>query len=91
MASQPASSSSASALADDLAALQARQAALRERLSSRNARDANTGDSLDATFGRLPEYVQKLRRVQQSMDTLAIRTSQMRARCVGLLHEEKPE
>ena len=75
---------SASALAASLDALQARQIALHEALARRNASDAEAASAVEATFGRLPEYAEKLQRVQASMDTLAARTTQMRARCVAL-------
>lgn len=74
----------ASALAEQLKALQARQAVLHEALSRRNASDAEAASSVEATFNRLPEYVDKLQRVQQAMDTLTARTAQMRARCAQL-------
>ena len=71
-------------LAAELSALQARQATLRETLAQHTARDAAASDSVDAVFSKLPEYVDKLRRVQQLMDSLAARTSRMRARCIAL-------
>ena len=85
---EPSDSSGASRLADNIAALQVRQAALHERLSGRNGQDADAAADLDASFLLLPDYVQKLQRVQQLMDTLAKRTSQMRTRCNSLLNDE---
>ena len=80
----PAPETPAVALASELEALQVRQAALHEALVNRNTRDAEALSSVEATFGRLPEYIEKLQRVQQSMNVLAMRTSQMRERCVAL-------
>ena len=85
--SSPHSSATASKLAAELAALQVRQAALHDALSRRNASNTNASDAVDATFSRLPEYVEKLQRLQQAMDALAMRTTQMRARCTALIDQ----
>ena len=77
-------SPSTAEVAASLAQLQARQRALHEALTRRNASDAESASAVEATFSQLPEYIAKLQRVQQSMDTLAARTSQMRARCIAL-------
>ena len=77
-------------LAAELAALQERQAALHEALARRNLADADAAKAVDTTFSRLPEYVEKLHRVQQAMDVLAIRTSLMRTRCQEL-QQHKPQ
>ena len=71
-----------------LAALHARQGALHEALTRRNACDADAVAAVDATFRRIPEYMEKLRRVQLSMDTLAARTSHMREHCHTLLPDD---
>ena len=78
----------AEALVLELAALQARQGALRDALAKRNFADVEAVAAAEETVCRIPEYVAKLHRVQQSMDTLAARTSQMRARCDALLREQ---
>ena len=78
-------------LAAELAALHERQAALHEALTRRNVVDADAAKAVDSTFSRLPEYVEKLHRMQQAMDALAARTSQMRTRCLDLLQEHKPQ
>ena len=87
-----ASSSEQDALVAELATLQARQAALRDRISSQNARDAEAISAAAATFDKIPAYIEKVRRVQQMMETLAERTSQMRARadarCNALVQEQ---
>ena len=87
-----ASSSEQDALVAELATLQARQAALRDRISSQNARDAEAISAAAATFDNIPAYIEKVRRVQQMMETLAERTSQMRARadarCNALVQEQ---
>ena len=80
--------SSSEALVQQLAALHARQGALHEAMTRRNECDAEAAAAVDATFQRIPEYMEKLRRVQQSMDALSARTSHMRERCHSLLHEE---
>ena len=79
----------AAELAARLTALQARQAQLHEALARRKQSDVEATNVADATFGRLPEYIEKMRRVQQSMDALAVRTTQMRARCLALLQEPR--
>ena len=94
MAQQSAPSSSndsdvAARLAADLDVLNARQVALREELARRQSFDAEASETVAATFGQLPEYVDKLRRVQTAMDELAGRTSQMRERCSALLQDPR--
>ena len=82
------STSETDALVADLQRLQARQDALRERMGIQNARDAEAIAAAAATFDRIPAYIEKAKRVQQTMETLAERTSQMRARCGALIHEQ---
>ena len=75
-------------LASELAALQARQQDLLPQLRHRNRVDETLLADVEATFARVPEYVAKLTRVQQSMDTLALRTANMRARCERLVNDD---
>ena len=89
MATREGSASAAAELAAEMAALRARQEALRDELARRNAVDTDAAKRISATFDRLPEYIGKLQRVQQSMETLAARSSQMRARCHVLLPDQR--
>ena len=84
-----AQSAAPDALMRELAALHARQLATRDALARRNASDAEAAAAVDGTFARIPEYMEKLRRVQLSMDALAARTEGMRERCKRLSPEER--
>ena len=72
-------------LAAELIALQARTEAALKAVRQRQAIDEEAAEGSEAVFALIPDYVGKLRRVQSSMDSLAARTSQMRARCNTLV------
>jgi len=74
------SAPSAARLAASLEALQARQSRVLQLLRDQTAADARLSESAEAAFAQLPEYADKLRRVQATMDALAARTALMRRR-----------
>lgn len=71
-------------LAQQLEALRARQLALLANLRARNLADTEAVATAATAFAQVPEYAERLRRVQDDMQGLAARTADMRKRCAGL-------
>ncbi len=80
----------AAALADELGRLQARQATLLERARGTSVIDPQALAKAEATFARVAEYEEKLRRVRSRMDDLAARTASMRGLVEGMLSPPPP-
>lgn len=71
---------SACELAAQLERLQTRQEVILQALHRRNLTDAEAALKAETSFVQLPEYIDKLRKVQSDMNGLAARTASMRMR-----------
>lgn len=74
----------AALLASQLETLRERQLALLRVLQSRNLADADASAAAETAFAQVPEYADRLRRVQEDMRKLASRTADMRKRSAAL-------
>ena len=71
-------------LASQLEMLRERQVALLSVLQARNIADAKASAAAETAFAQVPEYAERLRRVQEDMRKLALRTADMRSRSAAL-------
>ena len=74
----------AALLASQLETLRERQLGLLRVLQSRNLADADASAAAETAFAQVPEYADRLRRVQEDMRKLALRTADMRKRSAAL-------
>ena len=77
-------SPSVSQLAAQLERLRTRQELVLQALQRRNLIDAEATLKAETSFAQLPEYIEKLHKVQADMDGLAARTASMRVRAASM-------